>query len=102
MSRPRKSDHSALWLAAHALYLPLACVVIQWPWLLAALPLSLVLLAGGAALFRRREMRRLSRWIDDRCQGCGYDLRGLGGSGRCPECGKVFRGLGLDGTGVRA
>ena len=53
-------------------------------------------------LLKRKELRRLNRWIDDRCQGCGYDLRGLGGSGRCPECGKVFKGLGLDGRGVRA
>ena len=72
------------------------------PWLgyVALVAVSVVGLC--VVLLKRKELRRLNRWIDDRCQGCGYDLRGLGGSGRCPECGKVFNGLGLDGCGVRA
>ena len=78
-------------------------VFITWPWWLRCVVLGAVSVAAlCVALLKRKELRRLNRWIDDRCQGCGYDLRGLGGSGRCPECGKVFKGLGLDGRGVRA
>jgi hypothetical protein len=77
---------------------------LQWRgYLVLGAVLVVVSIAGLCiVLLKRKELRRLNRWIDDRCQGCGYNLRGLGGSGRCPECGKVFKGLGLDGCGVRA
>ena len=78
-----------------------AAVVTEWPLLAAAVAGFGAVAGAGTLLWRRAELRRLSRWIDDRCEGCGYDLRGLGGSGRCPECGKAFKGLGVDGSGVR-
>lgn len=103
MSRPEKAGFSALSIVLCALLLLMAwCALFSWPWLLAAVPGALLLVLGGAALWRRRELRRLNRWIDDRCEGCGYSLRGLGRSGRCPECGKNFKGLGVDARGVPA
>ena len=78
----------------------LLSTLIRWPLLLAGILGVLVVACAGALLWRRSELRRLNRWIDDRCEGCGYDLRGLGRSGRCPECGKSFKGLGVDARGV--
>ena len=83
-----------------------SAMLINLPWrgylLLGAFLVAVSVAALCVLLLKRKELRRLNRWIDDRCQGCGYNLRGLGGSGRCPECGKIFKGLGLDGRGVRA
>jgi hypothetical protein len=31
--------------------------------------------------------------MDDKCVECGYDLRGIGRTGRCPECGLPFDGV---------
>ncbi len=41
-------------------------------------------LLTSASMFRRRVRRR-----GGRCEGCGFDLRGLPLGARCPECGKA-------------
>jgi len=78
-------------------------VFVTQPWWVGCVVLAAVSVTGlGVVLLKRKELRRLNRWIEDRCEGCGYNLRGLGGSGRCPECGKTFKGLGVDARGVPA
>jgi len=98
MLKPGKHVLSILGTLVSALLL--LNLFVRYPLLLAAVLGVLGVAGGSAVLWRRRELRRLNRWIDDRCEGCGYDLRGLGGSGRCPECGKSFKGLGMDARGV--
>jgi hypothetical protein len=100
MLKPDRHLLSILWTVAAALLL--LSMFVRYPLFLAAVVGVLGMACGSAALWRRRELRRLNRWIDDRCEGCGYSLRGLGRSGRCPECGKAFKELGVDARGVPA
>lgn len=59
------------------------------------------LVAAGVAWFAgRRERRALGRWWwvhEGRCEGCGYDLRGVDvtGAGRCSECGREWGAEGV-------
>jgi hypothetical protein len=56
-----------------------------------SLVLSALFLAGLALWMSRRVPGAVREWTRPRrrkngqCEGCGYDLRGIGG--RCPECG---------------
>ena len=96
------SNWPARFFASMAAVMLMLSMVCLWPWSI-VVPLGVLVLGGGGALlWHRSELRRLNRWIDDRCEGCGYSLRGLGRSGRCPECGKAFKGLGVDARGVPA
>jgi hypothetical protein len=95
-----KAERIVLSVLLFVLHLLLVvCVAVWWQWALAVL-VTIVVFGGGALLWHWRELRRLNWWIEDKCEGCGYDLRGLGRAGRCPECGKSFKGLGVDARGV--
>ena len=65
-------------------------VMARWPWVLWW---TMGLAAAAFAVvwpIRRRQRRQLERFLTDKCLTCGYDLRGIGRSGRCPECGTPF------------
>lgn len=69
--------------AAEEWYKPRRMVVVPHGWVAGVCSLGLVgsLARAGVLRLRRRARRR-----GNRCEGCGYDLRGSGG--RCPECGR--------------
>ena len=69
------------------------CVLANWPWSRWWFPGIAVAVWAVVWPVRRRQRRLLQQWMDDKCLTCGYDLRGIGRSGRCPECGTEFDGV---------
>ena len=65
-------------------------VFARWPWVPVGLTGAALLVWGAVLPLKRRQRRQLERFMTDKCLNCGYDLRGIGRSGRCPECGLPF------------
>lgn len=45
----------------------------------------------GPAIWLLPIGRRRRRWLQGRCEACGYDMRGCPGAERCPECGAGWK-----------
>lgn len=56
------------------------------------------LFALGPAIYLLPFGRRRKRWLQGRCEVCGYDMKATPGARRCPECGSGWRGGAREGA----